>query len=85
MRFVTPSDFSDSGARKRLSDFKYLMKMIEAAAFEKGLNSSSNIPLQQSVAMYEECKQVIHIPTLTTKKRKKEVESVDTRYRIANI
>jgi hypothetical protein len=75
IRELVPSDMPSVNTRKRLSDFRYLMKHIEAAAAETG--TFTNHPsLHQARAMLVKAAGQLPVPDRTARGQVRRVEQL---------
>jgi hypothetical protein len=75
IRELVPSDMPSVNTRKRLSDFRYLMKHIEAAAAETG-TFTSHPSLHQARAMLANASSQLPVPDRTARGQVRRVEQL---------
>ena len=68
---LRPEDFSNKNARKRLSDYRFMMMQIEQKASDLGIHMPIKTE-QEAVSVFERCKSVVSVPheTVTGKRRR---------------
>ena len=68
---LRPDDFSNKNARKRLSDYRFMMMQIEQKASDLGIHMPIKTE-QEAVSVFERCKSVVSVPqeTMTGKRRR---------------
>ena len=68
---LRPDDFSNKNARKRLSDYRFMMMQIEQKASDLGIHMPIKTE-QEAVSVFERCKSVVSVPheTVTGKRRR---------------
>ena len=66
---LEPSDFADQNARKRLSDFRYLMVKIDQCAQEKGVYKE-NATMEETKEIFKQCVECLKLPRKEGRQRR---------------
>jgi len=66
---LEPSDFADQNARKRLSDFRYLMGKIDQCAQEKGVYKE-NATMEETKEIFKQCVECLKLPRKEGRQRR---------------
>jgi len=76
LRNLSPDDMSTKDLKKRLSDFKYLMGLLEREAREKGL-WKNDATVQEAIDMFESCKEnVLNLEGKSENNRRRRPEQI---------
>jgi hypothetical protein len=70
LRFCSNKDIHMINSKKRFSEYRKLMEMLEQAVRDRGL-WKDNPDIRETVLMYQAVKDVIELPTITPKGRKR--------------
>ena len=76
LRSLSPDDMSSKNMRKRLSDFKFLMQIIEEKIKEIG-EWKDNVTVQEANEMFAKCKHLVLVQdNVSEKMRKRRPEQI---------
>ena len=72
LKYVQPQDIYNLKARRRLSDFRFLMKLVEEEATRLGI-MKSNPTVEEAIEIFERCKYAVEVDDESLQHRKRRV------------